>query len=188
MTRYRIFRTRNPVQQQQQHKHGQDGADEVPGLQLVRSGEDSCSSTTDSSSFLGELIPAANEDYYPQARVFQSSKWTTLDVHTCKSILCDSCRRPQAPCFLTVPVVPASTISCLPTVGGKITTTRQRPWLTRCCRLLLPSIRRGLQFASRIVVKSKPTLRTMKPCSCMVVVVSRLTRLEKAVWLRQATT
>jgi hypothetical protein len=102
MTRYRIFRPRNPVQQQQQH--GQAG-DEVPGLQLVRS-EDSSD-----SSFPRELIPT--NDYYPRARVFQSSKWTTLDVHSCKSILCDSCRRP-GPTFLTVPVVPASTIRCLP--------------------------------------------------------------------------
>jgi hypothetical protein len=101
MTRYRIFRPRNPVQQQ----HGQAG-DEVPGIQLVRS-EDSSD-----SSFPGELIPT--NDCCPQARVLQSSKWTTLDVHSCKSILCDSCRRPRGPTFLTVPVVPASTIRCLP--------------------------------------------------------------------------
>jgi hypothetical protein len=102
MTRYRIFRPRNPVKQQ----HGQAAGDEAPGLQLVRS-EDSSE-----SSFPGEIIPA--NDYYPQARVLQSSKWTTLDVHSCKSILCDSCRRPRGPTFLTVPVVPASTIRCLP--------------------------------------------------------------------------
>jgi hypothetical protein len=102
MTRYRIFRPRNPVQQQ----HGQ-AEEKVPGLQLVRS-EDSSVST-----FPGELIPAKN-DCYPQARVLQSSKWTNLDVHSCKSILCDSCRRPRGTTFLTVPVVPASTIRCLP--------------------------------------------------------------------------
>jgi hypothetical protein len=101
MTRYRIFRPSNPVQKQ----HGQ-AEEEVPGLQLVRS-EDSSD-----SSFPGELIPA--NDCYPQARVLHSSKWTTLDVHSCKSILCDSCRRPRGPTFLTVPVVPASTIRCLP--------------------------------------------------------------------------
>lgn len=101
MMRYRIFRPRNPMQQQ----HGQAG-DDVPGLQLVRS-EDSSD-----SSFPGELVPA--NDCYLQARVLQSSKWTNLDVHSCKSILCDSCRRPRGPTFLTVPAVPASTIRCLP--------------------------------------------------------------------------
>jgi hypothetical protein len=102
MMRYRIFRPRNPVQQQQ---HSQAG-DEVPGLQLVRS-EDSSD-----SSFPGELIPT--NDHSQQARVLRSSKWTTLDVHSCKSILCDSCRRSRGPTFLTVPVVPADTIRCLP--------------------------------------------------------------------------
>jgi hypothetical protein len=101
MTRYCIFRPRNPVQQQ----HDGQAGDEVPGLQFLQSEESS------DSSFPGELIPA--NDYYPQARVFQSSKWTTLDVHSCNSILCDSCRRP-GPTFLNVPVVPASTIRCLP--------------------------------------------------------------------------
>jgi hypothetical protein len=88
-----------------QQQHNGQAEDEVPSLQLVQS-EDSSD-----TSFPGELIPA--NDYYPQARVLQSSKWTTLDVHSCKSILCDSCRNPGTT-FLTVPFVPASTIRCLP--------------------------------------------------------------------------
>jgi hypothetical protein len=117
MTWYRIFRPRNPVQQQQQqqqqHDHRRESRrgkakEEVPGLQLVRSEDSSdCNST-----FPGEQLNPTDDSPYCQPTA--TSKWTTLDVHACKSITCDCCRRPMPPTFLTVPVVPADTIRCLP--------------------------------------------------------------------------
>lgn len=101
MTRYRISRptanTGTP--------HGT--AREIPALELVVS-EDSSE-----DSFPGELVPT--DECLRAARLYLSSrKYTTLDVHSCKSNSCDVCRKPMPPTFIAAPAVSASMMQCLP--------------------------------------------------------------------------